>query len=385
MALQGIEILSVNSLNKLKLFQLDSGIAFFANKIPQLKNALDGLSIDSAEPDDIKKLAGTQLKLPGLTQAVLAGPSVEMSVETRGIPLANLSFNALGKIPSDIVFARTAGELIDLGSVISVDKQGYVQQKISTISGKPMQFVIKPDKPANRITGLVFLDKLNTAQNSKNGFARFFSAALAIAVPQVPAENSASNALLIQKFNYLEEQPGVFKAEINAPIKDGKYKIVTVIEYKDALLAPAQTQLFVEVDPEGYVYSETLDGRVRIKNAEVSLYQLNQKTEKYELWDAGKFLQKNPVYTNETGKYSFLVPEGKYYLSVKAKNYIDYKSDVFAVQGQNGVNVEVAMRKKTLLPQWLNWQMTISVLLGAIFLVLCILLIFIIKTKQKFK
>jgi hypothetical protein len=83
------------------------------------------------------------------------------------------------------------------------------------------------------------------------------------------------------------------------------------------------------VNPEGYVFSQLADGRLRIKGASVSLYQLNPKTEQYEIWPAEQFLQKNPIVTDETGKYSFLVANGTYKLKAESLGYESYESEPF--------------------------------------------------------
>ncbi|MCX6720890.1 MAG: carboxypeptidase-like regulatory domain-containing protein, partial [Candidatus Staskawiczbacteria bacterium] len=369
-----VDVLSVNPLSGFALSPIGTDIGFFADKLPSVRKTLDALSIDINNLSDVKKLSQTDLYLPGLTQTIL--PSTEISQEnntgTQGIPLAELSANALARIPTNLVFASTAGGLIDFSPLLAIDTKGATEEKIKTISGKPIHLTIRPDKPASNVTGLVIVKSLaQSSEGGQNAISKLFSAALAVANPQSssPAQTNAKSGLLVQKFAYVETRPGIFTADISAPVTEGEYEITTIVEYKDASITPTQSQLIAVVDPEGYVYRQMSDGKLRIQNATVSIYQLNSETKVYELWPADKFMQNNPIITNDTGKYSFLVPEGTYYMTASAPNYRDYKSDVFLVQKDNGVNMDIELKKKSWLPDWLNWSLVVMILLAIIVLV----------------
>ena len=99
----------------------------------------------------------------------------------------------------------------------------------------------------------------------------------------------------------------------------------------------------VLVDPEGYVYEELRRGQLRIREAEVSLWFFDQALNKYVLWPAGLYDQTNPQITNETGQYSFLVPEGMYYLKVVHPDYEPYQSEPFSVREGAPVHFNVRM------------------------------------------
>ena len=326
--------------------------------------------------------------MPGLTKTIIPPSEILQAnalAAVQGVPLAQLSPKTISKIPSDIVFVRTAGGLIDFSSALNIDKQGNAAQRITTISGKPLELVIKTDNPASRVTGLITLKSLAKAGElqPKNIISRLFSAALSTVANPVPTTQSASAVgLLVQKFAYTEIQPGVFKAEITAPTAEGEYEITTVVEYEDESLAPTQSKLIAVVDPEGYVYKQTSDGKLRIQNAEVSIYWLNPDTKKYELWPAEKFLQKNPILTNDTGKYSFMVPQGEYYLTARASDYYDYKSDEFSIKVDNGVRMDIELKKRSIFPEWFNWSAVIALLLFLVVVLLVVMFIYFIKGRK---
>jgi hypothetical protein len=386
---QGWNIMEVKPLSELALTPVESDVSFFADRIPQFGKTLTELGVDVNSLNDISKITGTELYLPGLTQTVLTGPeilAINGFAAVQGVPLADLSTEAKQKIPTDIVFAKTGGELIDYNIAISVDKKGEVEQKITTVSGKPMELVIKPDQPASSVTGFVTLTKAQVGQqNTPNvlGFVtRILTASIVSSLNTETPQDSSENALLVKKFSYIEVEPGIFEANITAPATEGEYEISTVIVPKDILLAPKETKMAVIVNPEGYVYSQTPDGRLRIQGASVSLYWQDPVTNKYELWPAEKFLQKNPLKTDETGKYSFLVPKGTYKLKVETTNYTVFDSAPFEIKEDIAVNTNIELFKKAGLLGWLNWQNFVIALLFIVIILLCVIVIFFIKRSK---
>jgi hypothetical protein len=74
-------------------------------------------------------------------------------------------------------------------------------------------------------------------------------------------------------------------------------------------------------------------------------------------------MQINPQITDGTGKYSFLVPEGTYYLTAAAQGYYDYKSDPFDVVAEVGVHKNLELKKQMSWKDYLSWQNILIVLL----------------------
>jgi len=364
-AFQKLEIMSVNPLSKFTYSPARTDIGFFMDKLPQLKKVLDELAININNASDVKKLSQVKLSLPGLTQTIL-------NTNQNAVPLADLSAKALSRIPTNIIFAKALGGLIDFNSIFAVDLKGNVKQIIRVVSGKPIELVIKPESSASSVVGLVVLKKAQSTTGSieknQNSFMKLFSAALSLVTPQSEKKDPASGDLLVHKFEYKETKPGAFTAEINAPTVEGEYEINTIVSYKDQSIGSTETKITALVDPEGYVYNQMSDGRLRIEKAVVSIYWLNPsagsgQAPKYELWPADKFMQKNPMTTDNTGRYYFLVPQGTYYLSALANGYKDYKGEIFSVAESNAVNVDIEMQKKTILPIWLNWEAIAIILL----------------------
>jgi len=144
-----------------------------------------------------------------------------------------------------------------------------------------------------------------------------------------------------------------------------------VMDYKEQGAALKELQLILVVDPEGYVFTQLAGGKLRIEGAVISLFWLNPDThstdstsslqagsgqaENYELWPARKYNQNNPHITDDTGKYSFLVPEGTYYIKVEAKNYFTRQTEPFKVIENGGVHMNIELEKKSLWQAIINW------------------------------
>ena len=203
---------------------------------------------------------------------------------------------------------------------------------------------------------------------------------MSVANPKPAPQSSELSGLIVQKFAYTEVKPGLFTAEINAPTPEGEYEINTIVAYKDQSVIPTETRLTALVDPEGYVYQKISGLQARIANTTVSLYWLNPNTNKYEIWQAGKFMQKNPVITDTTGNYSFLVPSGTYYLTAKAPNYYDYKSESFVIKENNSVAMDIELKAKKV--GWFNWVEVIAISLLVIIVLFCILIMVHIKGRN---
>jgi hypothetical protein len=361
-AFKGLSIMDVFPTKNLGILPMSSNLSFFSKKVPQMKSALEDLGINDL--NSAEKLNGVELTIPGLTSLALQNTGLSMAKwqPIPSIPLAKLSSKEKKQIPTDIVFARSEEGLIDYNIGLSFGSQGDAQQRISTIVGKTIELVVKPDSPAKKVSGYVILRNKETAkaENLFYLFKKYFSAALTGSFSE--SIEQPISGLLLQKFEYSLVDQGIFMATITAPVVEGEYDITTVIEYEDENLFSKQTSLVAVVDPEGYVYTNIAGMEARIKNAVVTIYWLNPDTFEYQIWDAEKYIQKNPHITDDTGKYSFLVPEGTYYLTVMADGYYEYQGEPFPVVKENGVHKNIELKKKFAWKDLIDWKIILIVL-----------------------
>jgi len=363
-------LLPEKPINSFILSPLPREIRDLVNKFPDLGKTFENIGITKIT--DINKLTSIKLTLPSFTK-ILGLPTVKIEAGKialpKGTPIYNLSFETKQKLPTDIVFAKAAGEMIDLNIVVSVTDKGEVRQRINTISGKAMQLAVKPENPVKTIKGyVVFKSKFQT-QSSKPEFslnellASTVFAFSTLAEEHNPAE--IETRLVLTEFEYTDpDNDGIYTAEIEAPTAEGEYEIITVMDYEDSQLGTKEIRLVAVVDPEGYIFTSLAAGELRIAGAVVSLYWLNQESEQYQLWPAAEYNQENPQVTDDTGRYSFLVPEGSYYLKVEAPGYIPYQSDSFIVKGGSGIHANVELKKEFWRLGIIDWKIMIIFLFG---------------------
>ncbi|MDZ4244835.1 MAG: Ig-like domain-containing protein, partial [Candidatus Gracilibacteria bacterium] len=321
------------------LAPLPSDITKLTDKFPELEKVFARLGITKIS--DLEKLKNTSINLP----------LVDNKKE----------------VPPEILVAEGDQGLITLGSSIVLTSDGEVRQKIKTIAGKPIILSIKPESPAERITGyLLFKRKLEkTAMETplNSLVASVLSAHTPVA--QISSETpTIEQELLIYSFEYTDpDGDGIFTAEISAPVVDGEYEVLTVINYKDKEKGSKELRMITVIDPEGYVYKTNNGEETRISDANVSIFSVSNGTA--TLWDAEKYNQDNPQITDNTGNYSFLVPPGKYYITAEAKGYKSYNGDEFDVKEGAGVHLNILMTEDG---SWfkvlVDWKMLIIIIFG---------------------
>jgi len=378
------QLLSREPIKEFVLAPLPKAIRDLAQKFPEFGETLKKVGITKIT--DIEKLKAVKLTLPGLTESVgLPTAKVEPGPEgvasrpygvnkfalPQGVPMAELSAASKQKIPTEIVFAKTGGELIDFNIVLSISDKGEPEQRISTISGKPLQLVVKPDQPVKSVKGyVVFKSKKPVTYNLKPETQRFqvssfkfqdLSASLIFANPIFAKQQEkpvrVEEKLVLLEFEYTDpDGDGIYTAEIQAPVVEGEYEIITVMDFEDPELGKKEIRLTTVVDPEGYLYERDGNKETRIPGAIVSLFWLNPETKQYEIWPAKEYQQENPQTTDVRGTYSFLVPEGYYYLKAETPGYLVYDGKPFQVKEGSGIHVNIELKTKYWWLKIVDWK-----------------------------
>jgi hypothetical protein len=282
---------------------------------PDLSTNLQKINITAIDND----LSVGKVLLPGISEY--------FGLSLNNVLISNFTSEQSKKLPADLIFARTADESIDLNVKLSVSNEGLTTQTLSTIQGQPLKFVVKPDTKAKRVDGYLMFQAPYINQTAS------------------VLDATEEQELVVNKFDYKDNGNGVWTAEVVSPYTLGQYELKTVISFEDKTKAQRELNMIVLVDPEGYIYKKIGDEEVRIKNSVVSIFWMNPITSTYELWPGDNFKQKNPQTTDVTGRYSFLVPTGDYYITVKADGYNDYQSESFKVEESKGVFMNVEMKE----------------------------------------
>ena len=315
---------------------------------PAVSNLFSKIGVENFR--DLSKLKSTELHLPGLAEAAQ---------------------NDSTKIPKNVIFASVADRLVDFKITLSLSKKGQPEQKISTISGKPLHLTIRPDHPVKTVTGYLIFRSRTPQIRAELDFRQILSSIFAEPVFAYPLDQPipTEEKLVLQKFEYTDlDHDGIYTADISSPLSAGEYEIITVMDYEDPAEGSKQVRLITVVDPEGYVYENVGGNELRLPNVSVVLYRLNQATNKYEPWPGKDFGQENPQLTDVRGSYSFLVPVGTYYLTARTMGYSDYQSEPFAVQEGSGVHMNIELKSKYGWLKNIDWK-------TALLLIVTILLI----------
>jgi len=337
-------------------------IQMIIEKFPEFKDTFKNLGITDFSNAD--KLKNVSFNIPGLSEVMGLNPNLTaLNLPAADTPLTELSTQFKKEIPSDIVFVKTKNSNLDVNSVLAFDN-GNPDQKISLLSNQSFQLILKPDQEVNSIQGyLTFKESKLSRTESSNLMQKI---ARLLKPNRALADENIEEKLVLSQFDYQDaDQDGIWTADVNTPQVSGEYELITVLNYKDVKVGAKTLRLITVVDPEGYVYRTELDGeKTRISNATISIYWFNSETKKYELWDAGKYQQKNPQTTDDSGTYSFLVPPGSYYLKVEAAGYSAYQSDPFDVTVGSGVHMNLELKRQADWKDQINWQNLLLVVFG---------------------
>ncbi|MCP6719340.1 MAG: carboxypeptidase-like regulatory domain-containing protein, partial [Patescibacteria group bacterium] len=238
---------------------------------------------------------------------------------------------------------------IPLDTLIAKSKFGNIsleftpEGKFNLLAGTTFKAFIKPSKPVISITGKVLLETTASETPVEVSFIDPipFLGNVAHAFQEVQAK-----IWLVQEYTFQDpDKDGIYTASISIPPIAGDYVLRTSLFYADGELKEIETETLV--DPQGYIYRLDPDGlRARIIDAVVTLYYFNLDTNQYEPWIASAYDQKNPQITDNTGDYAFFVPEGKYYITVSAKNYSFYQSEEFLVSEGKFIHQNIELEQE---------------------------------------
>lgn len=106
------------------------------------------------------------------------------------------------------------------------------------------------------------------------------------------------------------------------------------------------------LDPSGYVYEAVSSNRLQgvtasIYYKEITEDEYGDKHEEEMLWDAEEYAQKNPLFTDENGMYSWDVPNGTWQVRLEKEGYLETRSEWLPVPPpQLDVNLAMIQMKQ---------------------------------------
>lgn len=372
------ELMPEKPVERFVLAPLPREIQILVQQFPQLAATFGAVGIGRVT--DVARLRTVALTLPSLTAAAgIIPPVVEAGTLIRpmAVPLEELPAVAKLQVPAEALFATTGGGTIDLAVTLSITDQGAITKTMRTVSGTRLTLVVKPSQPARGVRGLVVFKSrgvkpdLPKAFHDRAHLARLrelLTGRPALAQTPPPRLVQREDWLVLAEFAYADpDGDGLYTADIETPVVEGEYEIITLIDYADPVLGTKEIRLISVIDPEGYVYERFGDREARIPGAIVTLHWLDPETKTYGNWPAVQFQQENPQVTDATGKYAFLVPAGTYALEVAAPGYLTFTGKPFSVREGSGVHLNLELKTRYWYLQVVDWK---TVLLGLTLLLL---------------
>ncbi len=124
------------------------------------------------------------------------------------------------------------------------------------------------------------------------------------------------------------EKDGTYQGDFILPAQIGLYPVKLLVSYADK--KEELLEFNIAIDPFGSV-AEKINGQIkRLPDVKVTLFEIIDG-EKVQ-FDAAKFNQLNPVLTNQSGAYGFIVPAGTYIIRAELDSYRSFLSNKFEVK-----------------------------------------------------
>ncbi|BCX15169.1 MAG: hypothetical protein KatS3mg097_061 [Candidatus Parcubacteria bacterium] len=334
---------------------LPENIRLLALKLPQVNKIFQNVGLYNLL--NLEKLKIAKIHIPTLREVLNVN-----------LPLAKLSLDYKDKIPSDLVFVKTHKDMFDIKPFLIVDENNEILPAINVLNKQELLLVYKPSSEVKSLKGYLLY-----RGSATSWWQRFINVIFA---------KNVEYGFKVYEFQYFDDDnDGIYTAKVQLPSKIyGKFEIITVVEYKTIDLGVKELRLITVIDPEGYVFERIFGREARIANAKVTLYSFNYQKQSFEIWDAKKFLQTNPQFTDQSGNYSFLVPEGKYYLTVEADGYYPYKSNIIEAREGEGIHINIELKSYYWFLYALDWKLVIIIIL-----IVIIFKNFYVKIKLKLK
>ena len=342
-----------------QLIRIPQSLKEIARKFSPIKDIFVKLKIRTQQ--DLERLKNVKLTIPNLKELIsLEKPELKPEIFFQEPVKPEIK----EIIPEDTLFFTSSEDKIHINTELtSLDKE-KPEQEVNLVSGHIIKVIVKPSSSVKSIKAQFTLREKSQSINSnpKHSFSDLF-------VSSVLAQN-ADTRFVLAEFELTDpDEDGIYTAEFQSPLVAGEYELIALLDFEDEDIQNKELRVITLVDPEGYVYESKEAKELRIPNAKIALHWFNPETQGYQLWQADEYQQINPQITRETGEYSFLVPEGTYYLKVEADRYLTFQTELFEVREGEGIHKNIELHKSFW--QDMSWRwIALSIILVMIFVLL---------------
>lgn len=282
-------------------------------------------------------------------------------------------------------------EIVYYYTVFTKDKKGnYSSGK--TVTGTFKKMPISPiDKINIKDVSFIASDKaLLLPRNKNNKIYLFTGSEIGVYYDAKNLPKTLKTILItINGASYIlnsDEKKEFYRTKFISPKIAGNYPmIISVLDFKHGKIYQTKAEMVVvnygmvyEFEIEDYESKSFLEKNIlnieywildifnkkevldlekaSVESVKITLYKFDENKNDWQLWEAEKYRQKNPFWTDLYGKYGFMVPNGKYKITVEKEKYHNY-SEIVEVKN-NIINGEIEMERKV------SWWWMAAVILG---------------------
>lgn len=149
----------------------------------------------------------------------------------------------------------------------------------------------------------------------------------------------------------IDETENLYQAGLVLPLQEGLQPIyILVLNFQEGTIDKIEGNILIEpfgTVKEYQVLSSKFEAQAveekPVYLAKVTLYQFDEVSRDWKEFQALRYSQRNPIYSNPDGQYGFLVPRGKYFVQVEKENYQTQKTKEIKLE-KNFINQEIILK-----------------------------------------
>lgn len=194
----------------------------------------------------------------------------------------------------------------------------------------------------------------------------------------------------------IDESEKFYRASLVLPLQTGLQPIyILVLNFKEGTLDKIEGNILIELfgtikqinnltfkHLNKTALAATEDLLEPVYLAKVTLYQYDEVSRDWQEFQALKYSQRNPIYSNPEGQYGFLVPRGKYFVQVEKENYQTQRTKEIKVE-KNFINQNIILARlpKAGLFERISWLKPLLIFL----LILIAIIAYLVWQRKKIK